>query len=146
VGWFLLPQVKDTVVYRERWEKQSPCIAFGPALHNYAADHFYETLSDRHQYIAAVEAGKLPIRHTYTMTTEKQLIWYVMAQWKSNSPVYKSVIIQRFEHEFLNWFMGLVQNYITWEVLKETGDKLEITEGYLYILEWILLELIGSLK
>jgi hypothetical protein len=80
------------------------------------------------------------------MTTEKQLIWYVMAQWKSNSPVYKSVIIRRFGHEFLNWFMGLVHNYITWEVLKETGDKLEITEAYRYILEWILLELIDSLK
>ena len=63
IGWFLLPQVKDTVVYRERWEKQSPCIAFGPALHNYAADHFYETLTDHEAYIAAVEAGKLPIQH-----------------------------------------------------------------------------------
>lgn len=145
-GWFLLPRVKDTVVYRERWEKQSPCIAFGPALHNYAADHFYETLPDNHQYIAAVETGKLPIRHTYSLTTEKQVIWYVMAQWNSNSLVYKSVIIRRFGQDFLNWFMGLVQDYITWGVVKENGDKLEIAEAYLYILEWILLELIDSLK
>ena len=145
LGWFLLPQVKDTVVYRERWEKQSPCIAFGPGLHNYGADHFYETLADSQQYIAALEAGKLPIQHTYSMTVEKQVIWYVMAQWKSNSPVYKPVMIQRFGHEVFAWFKTLVQRYITWEVLKESGDKLEISEEYHYILEWILLELITSL-
>ncbi len=145
VGWFLLPQVKDTTVYRERWEKQSPCIAFGPALHNYAADHFYETLPDHGEYIAAAQAGKLPIKHIYTLTPEKQLIWYVLAQLKSNSPVYKSIIIERFSQDRFNWFMGLIRNYLTWGVLKETGDKLEITEEKHYILEWVLIELIGSL-
>jgi oxygen-independent coproporphyrinogen-3 oxidase len=145
VGWFLLPQVKDTTVYRERWEKQSPCIAFGPALHNYAADHFYETLPDHGEYIAAVEAGKLPIKHIYTLTPEKQLIWYVLAQWKSNSPVYKSVIIERFGQDQLNWFMGLIGNYLRWGVLKESWEKLEITEDKHYILEWMLIELIASL-
>jgi len=146
VGWFLLPQVKDTTVYRERWEKQSPCIALGPALHNYAADHFYETLSNHGEYIAAAEAGKLPIKHMYTLTPEKQLIWYVLAQLKSNSPVYKSVITERFGQDLLNWFMGLVRNYIDWRVLKDSGDKLELSEDQHYILEWILVELIGSLK
>lgn len=146
VGWFLLPRVKDTTVYRERWEKQSPCIAFGPGLHNYAADHFYETLADHGEYIAAVEAGKLPIQHIYNLTPEKQLTWYVMAQLKSNSPVYKSVIRERFGPDRLNRFMGLVRDYLTWGVLRETGDKLELTENNHYILEWMLVELIGSIK
>jgi oxygen-independent coproporphyrinogen-3 oxidase len=146
VGWFLLPRVKDTTVYRERWEKQSPCIALGPGLHNYAADHFYETLMDHEEYIAAGEAGKLPIQNIYPLSPEKQLIWYVMAQLKSNSPVYKSVIIQRFGHDLLNWFIGLVRNYLTWGVLTESGDELQLTEDNHYILEWILLELIDSLK
>jgi oxygen-independent coproporphyrinogen III oxidase len=148
IGWFLLPQVKDTVVYRERWEKQSPCIALGPGLHNYGADHFYETLPDRYEYIAAVEAGKLPIKHMYEMTPKKQLVWYVLAQWKSNSPVYKSVIIQRFGIELLNWFTGMIANYRTWGVvsLKEDEDKVEINPQYHYVLEWILLELIDSLR
>lgn len=146
VGWFLLPQVKDTTVYRERWEKQSPCIAFGPALHNYAADHFYETLANHGEYIAAAEAGRLPIKHIYNLTPEKQLIWYVLAQLKSNSPVYKSVISQRFGQDLLNWFTGLVENYIAWRVLKDSGDKLELTENHHYILEWMLLELISALK
>jgi oxygen-independent coproporphyrinogen-3 oxidase len=146
VGWFLLPQVKDTVVYRERWEKQSPCIAFGPALHNYAADHFYETLSDHEEYIAAVNAGKLPVKHIYPLTPEKQLVWYVLAQWKSNSPVYKSVIMERFGQDRFNWFMGLIVNYLNWGVLEESGDKVQVTDHNHYILEWVLLELIGSIK
>jgi len=146
VGWFLLPQVKDTTVYRERWEKGSPCIALGPALHNYAADHFYETLSDHGEYIAAATTGKLPVKHIYPLTPAKQLIWYVLAQWKSNSPVYKSVIIERFGRDRFNWFMGLIANYLTWGVLIESGDKLEIAEEHHYILEWVLLELIGSIK
>ncbi len=146
IGWFLLPQVKDTTVYRERWQKQSPCIAFGPGLHNYAADHFYETLPGHEEYIAAVEVGKLPIKNIYNLTLEKQVVWYVLAQLKSNSPVYKSVIIQRFGQEHLNRFLELVRNYLTWGVLKETGDKIEITGEYHYILEWIILELIASIK
>jgi oxygen-independent coproporphyrinogen-3 oxidase len=146
IGWFLLPSVKDTTVYRERWEKQSPCIAFGPALHNYAADHFYESLPDHNEYIQAVEAGKLPIKNMYTMTPKKQLIWYVLAQLKSNSPVKRTVIIDRFGHNLLNWFMELARNYITWGVLLDSGEKLEIAEEYHYILEWVLLDFIESLK
>jgi oxygen-independent coproporphyrinogen-3 oxidase len=146
VGWFLLPQVEDTTVYRERWEKQSPCIAFGPGLHNYAEDHFYETLMDHEEYIAAAQAGKLPIKHIYNLTPQKRLAWYVLAQLKSNSPVYKSVISDRFDLECRDWFMGLIGKYITWGVLQDTGDKIELTGESHYILEWILLELIHSLK
>lgn len=145
IGWFLLPEVKDTTVYRERWEKQSPCIALGPALHNYAADHFYETLSDHGQYIAAAEAGKLPIQHIYELTPKKQLIWYVLAQLKSNSPVCKSVMRQRFGADLLAWFMGLARSYIGWGVLAESGDTLELTEDNHYVLEWMLLEFIAAL-
>jgi oxygen-independent coproporphyrinogen-3 oxidase len=146
VGWFLLPQVKDTTVYRERWEKQSPCIALGPGLHNYAADHFYETLMKHEEYIAAAQARKLPIKHIYDLTMEKQLTWYVLAQLKSNSPVYKPVIIDRFGQELCDWFMELVGNYITWGILQDSGDKLKLTKESHYILEWLLLELIQSLK
>jgi oxygen-independent coproporphyrinogen-3 oxidase len=146
VGWFLLPEVKDTTVYRERWEKQSPCIAFGPALHNYAEDHFYETLEKHEDYIAAVEAGKLPIKHMYHLTPEKRTIWYVLAQLKSNSPVYQSVIRERYGEEMLNWFMGLARDYIDWQVLSNSGDKLELSEDHHYLLEWMLVEMIGSIK
>jgi oxygen-independent coproporphyrinogen-3 oxidase len=146
VGWYLLPSVKDTTVYRERWEKQSPCISFGPRLHNYAADHFYETLEKHEDYIAAVEAGKLPIRSIYPLSPQKQLVWYVLAQWKSNSPVYKSMIIQRFGQNLLNWFMNLTRHYLTWGVLNQARDEIQINEEYHYILEWILLELIDSLE
>jgi oxygen-independent coproporphyrinogen-3 oxidase len=146
VGWFLLPQVKDTTVYRERWEKQSPCIAFGNGLHNYAADHFYETFMDKDKYIGAVNAGKLPVEHIYPMTAEKQLIWYVMAQLKSNSPVYRSVMKERFGPDLLQWFLGLIRNYISWGVLEESGDRIDITTDSHYILEWMLLELIAALR
>jgi len=146
IGWFLLPQVKDTTVYRERWQKQSPCVSFGPGLHTYAEDHFYETLPDRVDYINAIEAGKLPIKHIYEMTPKKRLVWYVMAQWKSNSPVYKSVIVERFGEQLLSWFMNIIRNYISWTALTDSGDKIIVTEEYHYILEWILLELIEALR
>jgi oxygen-independent coproporphyrinogen-3 oxidase len=145
VGWFLLPQVKETTVYHERWKKQSPCIAFGPALHNYAADHFYETLAGHDEYIAAAEAGKLPIKHMYTLTPEKRLVWYVLAQLKSNVPAYKSVIGDRFGEQLLSGLMDLVRKYVSWEVLRESGDTIELTREGHYILEWMLLELIAAI-
>ncbi len=146
VGWFLLPQVKDTTVYRERWEKQSPCIAFGPGLHNYAEDHFYETFMGHGEYIAAVQAGKLPIKHIYNLTPQKRLVWYMLAQLKSNSPAYKPFIIERFGKEGLDWLMEIINNYIGWGVLQDTNDKIELTGESHYILEWLLLDLIHSLK
>jgi oxygen-independent coproporphyrinogen-3 oxidase len=145
IGWFLLPQVQDTTVYRERWEKQSPCIALGPGLHNYAADHFYETHPKHDDYIAAVQAGKLPVKHFYDLTPKKQLVWYVLAQLKSNSPAYKSVMKQRFGEDLMAWFMAFARNYIKWGVLAESEDKIQLTQDYHYILEWLLVELIGSI-
>ena len=149
IGWFLLPQVKDTVVYRERWEKQTPCIGLGPALHNYGADHFYETLPGHAEYIATVQAGKLPIKHVYPLTPEKKTLWYVMAQLKSSSPVYKSVIKERFGESMLNWFLDLARNYLEWQVLieaDESGDRLELSPEHHFILEWMLVEMIACLK
>ncbi|MCP5054996.1 MAG: radical SAM protein [bacterium] len=145
VGWFLKPQVKDTTVYRERWEKQSPCIAFGPGLDNYAADHFYQSILNHDKYIEAVNAGKLPITLFYKLDLEKQLIWYVLAQLKSNSPIYKDVIVKRFGEKRLDWFMGLARNYIAWNVLIDHGDRMEFTRENLYILEWMLIEVISYL-
>ncbi len=146
VGWFLLPQVKDTAVYRERWEKQSPCVSFGPGLHNYAADHFYESFPGHDDYINAVEAGKLPIKHYYELTPVKKLVWYVLAQLKSNSPIYQSVMIERFGQETTDWFMAIARNYIQWGILEEFGDKIQLVETQHYILEWLLVELIGRIK
>lgn len=145
IGWFLLPQIKDTTVYRERWEKQSPCIALGPRLHNYGADHFYESLDDHDSYIAAVESGKLPVSHIHDMTPKKQLVWYVLAQLKSNSPVYKSVMRERFGNELPQWFMTRIGHYLQWGVLDDYGDAIEINETYYYILEWVLLDLIDAI-
>lgn len=149
VGWFLLPQVTDTTVYRERWEKQSPCIAFGNGLHNYAADHFYETFMDKEKYIASVNAGQLPVEHMYPLSMKKQLVWYVMAQLKSNSPVYMSVIKDRFGEDLAKWFRMLVDNYLIWGVLEESGEenrRIELNSAGHYILEWLLLDLIAALK
>jgi oxygen-independent coproporphyrinogen-3 oxidase len=145
VGWFLLPQVKDTTVYRERWEKQSPCISFGPGLHHYAADHFFESLPVHQDYIGAVENGKLPIKHLYDLTPRKQLAWYVLAQLKSNSPAYKTVMMQRFGEQETAWFMNFAGNYLKWGVLKEDDEKIRLNEKHNYILEWMLVELIGSI-
>ncbi len=145
VGWFLLPEVKDTQVYRERWEKQSPCIALGPALHNYAENHFYETIAKHEDYIAAVEAGKLPIHHTCDMNPKRRAVWYVLAQLKSGSPFYKSVLRDRYGRELQDWLMDTLKNYVHWGVLIDSGDKVELNDYYNYILEWMLVELIGSI-
>lgn len=145
IGWFLLPQVKDTTVYRERWEKQTPCIALGPGLHNFAADHFYETIQEHHNYCTAVENGIFPIKHIARMTPDRQLVGYVLSQLKSNSPVYKSVIEQRFGSEHLNGFMNRISNYLQWNVLTQSGDKIEISKESHYLLEWVLQELVSTI-
>ena len=41
--------------------------------------------------------------------------------------------------------MGLVRKYVSWGVLRESGDKIELTREGHYILEWMLLELIAAL-
>jgi oxygen-independent coproporphyrinogen-3 oxidase len=145
VGWFLLPQVKDTTVYRERWEKQSPCIAFGPGLDNYAADHFYTTIPVHDHYTAAVESGKLPIKNMFKFDLDKQMVWYVLAQLKSNSPIYKDVVLKRFGEQRLDWFTRMARSYISWGILKESSDSWTCPREHLYLVEWMLIELISHL-
>jgi oxygen-independent coproporphyrinogen-3 oxidase len=141
VGWFLLPQVADTQVYRERWEKQTPCVAFGPDVHNYGADHFYDTLANQEAYIAAVNAGKLPIACIGDVNDKKQLIWYALAQWKANQPIYKDILQERFGDDNSEWFLGLIQDYVTWQII-ETGEKIQLTETARAMLDWILGDII----
>jgi hypothetical protein len=72
-----------------------------------------------------------------------------MAQLKSGSPVYKSVIKERFGDAMLNWFLGLARDYINWQVLKESGDagdRLDLAPEHHFILEWMLVEMIAYLK
>jgi len=88
----------------------------------------------------------LPIKYIYNLTLEKQVVWYILAQLKSNGPIYKSVIVRRFGQGHLNRLPELMRDYLAWGVLKETGDKIEITAEYHYVLEWMLLELIASIK
>lgn len=144
VGWFLLPQIADTTVYRERWEKQTPCIAFGPAVHNYGADHFYDTFGDRDAYIEAVDAGKLPIERVGKLNSEKELVWYALAQWKSNRPLYKDILRNKFGEEKLQWFLGLIDNHLAWQTLYESDEAIEITETARAILDWILGDIINN--
>jgi oxygen-independent coproporphyrinogen-3 oxidase len=138
VGWFLLPQVADTKVYRERWEKQTPCVAFGPDVHSYGADHFYDTLADRDAYIRAVNDGQLPIEGIGDVTPDKQLIWYALAQWKSNQPLSKAILRSKYGEVRLQWFMGLIRDYVNWQALIETRETIELTESARSILDWIL--------
>ena len=144
VGWFLLPNVADTVVYRERWEHQTPCVAFGPRVHNYGADHFYDTLESHEAYVAAIAAGELPIEHVYTVSDKKKLIWYVLAQWKSNKPAYKEELRKRFGDQLSKWFLGLIQNYVSWDMLVETSDVIEMTESARLALDWVLGDIINA--
>lgn len=142
VGWFLLPQVADTQVYRERWEKQTPCVAFGPDVHNYGADHFYDTLANQDAYIAAVNAGKLPIACIGDVNDKKQLIWYALAQWKANQPIYKDILQKKFGADNLNWFLGLIQDHVKWQII-EVDEKIQLTEAARSMLDWILGDIIN---
>jgi len=144
VGWFLLPKVPDTVVYRERWEKQTPCVAFGPDVHNYGENHFYDNFQEIDAYVSAVEHGALPVRHFYTMTLKQRLMWYMVSQWKSNSPIYRPVMAARYGEDQVNWFLGLIKNYVDWNALRITNDKVELTDCGTAILEWILRDTIDK--
>lgn len=56
------------------------------------------------------------------------------------------MIIQRFGEDLLKWFMGLIRDYITWGAVEESGEKVQLTPDYHYILEGMLIELIGNLR
>ncbi len=79
------------------------------------------------------------------MTPKKQLVWYVLAQMKSNSPCYKQVMNDRFGSDMVEWFMAFAANYVKWNVLSETPETIECTDENHYLLEWFLVELIGTI-
>lgn len=144
VGWFLKPEVEDTVVYRERWQKQTPCVAFGPGVQNYGADYFYYNVIDRLDYIDRVER-KAPTTNTICkMDRKQQMLWYVMAQFKSNAAVKSSELAARFGAESLNDFHRLIKDFVDWKVLTASGGETKMTEGGKSILEWILRDMIRS--
>ena len=143
VGWFLRPNVADTTVYRERWEKQTPCIAFGPGVHNYGADHFYYSTADKLAYITEVDNGRSPVQGVCRLNLEQQLIWYVMAQWKSNSSVSTAAICTRYGVPLLEWFMQLIRDFVRWGLLLFVQDTITLTDDGRSLLEWMLQDMIS---
>jgi len=142
VGWFLKPSVRDTVVYRERWQKQTPCIAFGPGVHNYGADHFYYNANHRDTYIAGVGNGEFPIDGFYRLTARKQLLWFALAQWKSNAPLDLGASSSRFGDDVCDEFRMRLDKFCDWELLSVQDDRYSVTEGGKGAVEWVLQELI----
>jgi oxygen-independent coproporphyrinogen-3 oxidase len=145
VGWFVKPRVKDTVVYRERWARQTPCIAFGPGVHNYGSDYFYYNVFDKEDYIKRANQGRLPILNIHRMRNKEQLLWFVMAQWKSNLPVYLDDIKIRFGDEAGNYFQAIVKDFAGWGMVSISDNVFSLTEGGKSILEWMIRDMLHQL-
>jgi len=141
IGWFLLPKVHDTVVYRERWEKQTPCVAIGPDVHNYGENHFYDNIAEDTAYIENINNNQLPIKHFYSMDVQEKVLWYIVSQWKSNSPVYKGHIVKRYGQNIFNWALELMKDYIEWNALHDEQDRIVLSDCGYAIIEWMLRDL-----
>jgi oxygen-independent coproporphyrinogen III oxidase len=146
VGWFVKPKVKDTVVYRERWARQTPCIAFGPGVHNYGADYFYYNTFNKDEYIRQAEEGRLPVLDTYFMQTGQQLLWFVMAQWKSNLPVYLDDVEARFGDEAGRYFQSIIEDFVKWGLIAVSEGAFTLTGGGRSVLEWMIRDMIQQIK
>lgn len=142
VGWFLRDTVADTRVYRERWQRQTPCVAFGPGVQNYGRDYIYLTTDDHAEYLSQVEQGRLPVHALYQASDQQQLMIWVMAQWKSNRPVDMAVLTQRFEPASIARFEREIQRFVSWGLIATSGGELTLTEGGKSMLEWTLGDLI----
>lgn len=141
VGWFLKPQVEDTVVYRERWERQTPCIAFGPGVQSYAADHFYTNVSDRDEYLARLRARELPIGPMYRMSQDRKLGVFVIAQWKSGRAIDLTCLEERFGAKARE-FVAHAERLQGWNLVRIVEGQAALTEPGKLTLEWILRDFI----
>ena len=141
VGWFVKSKVTDTVVYRERWARQTPCLAFGPGVHNYGSDYFYYNTLDKDEYIARVERGSLPVHKIYCMQDKEQLLWFIIAQWKSNLPVYLNEIRARFGAEGESFLRTVAGDFSKWNLLSISDEGFVLTDGGKSILEWMICDM-----
>jgi oxygen-independent coproporphyrinogen-3 oxidase len=146
LGWFLLPRVEDTVVYRERWERQTPCLAFGPNVHNYGADHYYYTRQDRDAYVADVESGRLPVESFFRLDARQALVWFVLAQWKSRRAADREVIERRFGGAAHDWLLAQLRDTCEWDLVAVSEREIALTRGGRSLCEWVLRGLIEGLR
>ena len=144
VGWFLRG-VKDTVVYRERWQRQTPCIAFGPGVHNYGENHFYYNLNSREAYCGAITRNQLPIGGRYNMDIEQKVLLAAMVCWKSNCSIDFSELRNRFGHGPVTRLESALQPWKARGLLDIKGATVGLTEGGRALLEWMLDDLIEVL-
>ncbi|KYG00694.1 radical SAM protein [Sorangium sp. So ce394] len=146
VGWFLKPKVADTKVYRERWEKQTPCVAFGPHVQNYGPGHFYINVDDKEEYIARVNARSLPIGTKYELGPLERMYILVLALWKSNRPVDLAELRASFDDALVQRFAASTARYVDWGLLTSAGAVLSLTPAGESLLEWLLGDLIQQLS
>jgi oxygen-independent coproporphyrinogen III oxidase len=141
VGWFVKPKVTDTLVYRERWARQTPCIAFGPGVHNYGSNYFYYNTPDKDEYIARVEDGSLPIYKIYRMREREEMLWFIIAQWKSNLPVYLNDIRYRFGETGETLLRTIAGDFSGWNLISISDESFTLTDGGKSILEWMIFDM-----
>ena len=65
-------------------------------------------------------------------------MWYVMSQWKANSPVFRAVIAERFGDGEWAWFLEIIGDYVRWNVVRDADGMLELTPAGTALLEWLL--------
>lgn len=143
IGWFLKPKVADTVVYRERWQKQTPCVALGPHVHNYGPDYFYYNDHDPNRYLEAAQAGRAPITEWFAFPPPARLLWFVMAQWKSNRPISYRRLVEAYGDTARSFFQALAYHQSA-GLLGDEGDEVAPTEAGKSLIEWILRDLIDA--
>lgn len=144
VGWFLRPTVLDTKVYRERWQRLTPCVAFGPHAQNYGGDHFYINLEAAGEYAARAGAGELPIGRVYTLGPSQRMLVWAMAQWKSNRPVSRATLHERFAGPWVERLEALAARWRGWGLVGEGLDDIELTDAGRSLLEWMLAEMLQA--
>ena len=145
VGWFLRDTVADTKVYRERWEKQTPCVAFGNHVQSYGRRHFYVNEPDPQRYAERVENGELPIDQAYEISDPmRRLLILALASWKSNRPVPTESLPAVFGEETVRSFEKNCARAFDFGLLERGIDGIRLTEGGKSAVEWLMRDLIEA--
>ncbi|MCG7490297.1 radical SAM protein [Vibrio sp. Of14-4] len=144
VGWFLLPQIDNTVVYDERWAKQTSCVGIGPGVHNYGDNHFYNTVDGIDEYIDQVSQGSMPIETLYQYDDSRKILWYMFSHWKSNKAVSKAELFSQFGASRYKWVRPMLAQYIKQGLISETENHIRVVENALPIIEWIIADILDS--
>lgn len=138
VGWFVKPMDVDTVVYRERWQNQTPCIAFGPGVHNYGNNYFYYNTKDANAYIASVNEKSIPIAEFYQFGLKEEFIWYCIAQWKSNVGICLLDLRRKFQISDVDKFLEIIDKFHKWGLVMICNDNCLLTDSGRSLLEWMI--------